>query len=351
MRRWLSLVLALGCTEFDHPSTVKDLRILAVAAEPSEVILDAGGTIPPVVFTALVVDPAGRTLDFSVRACANDPRAPSAPGAGAEASGNYPAGGARSTVGSARCPGDGATSWSMPVLVTSGPAGFTFTVQLTAPQLTAAFQADVFPGPLGQPHGGFDLGLPITVELAVTAGPDQAVAIKRVIFWRSKLRDDQRPNASPTIAEVATYPERDQTTLLPAGPRAVLAADAPATVFLDEHPWIEPVGAQAEPYLTTVVDRFTDEVRLHEVPAETLRYQFFASAGKFDPWETSSELPFGATPASRVPLEGRYHPPAADTLVADGSGGRSREVRIWIVARDERGGASWVERRLLVRER
>jgi hypothetical protein len=52
-----------------------------------------------------------------------------------------------------------------------------------------------------------------------------------------------------------------------------------------------------------------------------------------------------------VPLEGRYHPPAADTLVADGSGGRSREVRIWIVARDERGGASWVERRLLVRER
>jgi hypothetical protein len=156
----VALVLALGCTEFDHPSTVKDLRILAVAAEPSEVILDAGGTIPPVVFTALVVDPAGRTLDFSVRACANDPRAPSAPGAGAEASGNYPAGGARSTVGSARCPGDGATSWSMPVPVTSGPAGFTFTVQLTAPQLTAAFQADVFPARSASPTAASIWGCP-----------------------------------------------------------------------------------------------------------------------------------------------------------------------------------------------
>jgi hypothetical protein len=84
------------------------------------------------------------------------------------------------------------------------------------------------------------------------------------------------------------------------------------------------------------------------VPAETLRFQFFASAGKFDPWETSSELTSGATPQSRVPVEGQYHPPPLGELLPDGKGGRSREVRIWIVARDERGGASWTERRLLV---
>jgi hypothetical protein len=350
MRR-LALVLLLGCTEFDHPSTVKDLRVLAVAAEPSEVILDGSGAVPPIAMTALVVDPAGRPIELAVRACANDPRAPSAPGAGMEASGNYPAGGARSSVGSARCPGDGATSWSMPVAVTAGPAGLGFTLQLSAEQLRAAFQADLFPGPLGKPHGGFDLGLPITVELAASAGPEQAVAIKRVIFWPQRLRDDQRPNRNPAIAEVTTYAERDPQTLLPVGARQVLAPDAPATVFVDEKPWIEPAGAEAEPYLTTVVDRYTDEVSVHEVPAETLRFQFFASAGKFDPWETSSELPFGATPGSRVPLEAQYHPPPADTLVPDGSGHRSREVRVWIVARDERGGASWVERRLLVRDR
>jgi len=126
MRRVVLLLLAAGCTEFDHPSTVKDLRILAIAAQPSEVILEEGGAVPPIALTALVVDPAARPLGFTVRACANDPRAPTAPGSGSESSGNYPAGGARSTVGSARCPADGPTSWTPPGTVTPGPNGFTF---------------------------------------------------------------------------------------------------------------------------------------------------------------------------------------------------------------------------------
>jgi len=350
MRRVVLLLLAAGCTEFDHPSTVKDLRILAIAAQPSEVILEEGGAVQPIALTALVVDPAARPLGFTVRACANDPRAPTAPGAGSESSGNYPAGGARSTVGSARCPADGPTSWTPPGTVTPGPNGFTFTLSLTAEQLGAAFQSDVFLGLMGKPHGGFDLGLPITVELDVTAGDARATAIKRVIFWPRKLRDDQLPNQNPVITQVDTYLDRDPTTLLPIGPREVLA-DAPRTVRVDQRPWIEPLGAQAEPYLTTVVDRFTDETRLHEVPAETLTFQFFATAGKFEPWQSSSELAFGATPQSRVPLEAQYLPPPVEALVPDGSGRRSREVRIWIVARDERGGASWTERRLLVVDR
>jgi hypothetical protein len=349
MRRPWLLVLLAGCTEFDHPSTVKDLRILAIAAEPSEVILDESG-VPPIALTALVVDPAGRPLTFGVRACANDPRAPNAPGAGAEASGNYPAGGARSTVGSALCPADGPTSWAMPVAVTSGPTGFGFPLPLTAEQLGAAFQSDVFPGPMGKLHGGFDLGLPINVQLDVAAGDERATAIKRVIFWPRRLRDDQRPNQNPVIARVDTYPARDPITLSPIGTREVLD-ETPRPVRADQRLWIEPAGAVAEAYLTTVVDRFTDETRLHEVPAETLRFQFFASAGKFEPWETSSELPFGGTPQSRIPLEAQYQPPPLETLVPDGTGRRTREVRIWIVARDERGGASWIERRLLIVDR
>ena len=355
MRRWWWLLLVCGCADFDHPSTVKDLRVLAVAAEPPEVILDlpAGGAIPPITFTALVVDPAGggRPLAFAVRACANDPGAPSAPGAGSEASGNYPAGGARSSVGSARCPADSATSWSLPVPVAPGPDGFTFTIQLTADQLRAAFQTDLFLGPSGKPHGGFDLGLPITVELAVEAGTERVVAIKRVVFWRERLREGQLANRNPVIGELRGYTDRDPVTLTPTSPSAPLAPDAERTVLRAQKLWIEPAGAAAEPYVTTIVDRFTDEIRLHEVAAETLRYQFFATAGQFGPWETTSELPFGATPASRVPTEGRYEPPAAETLLDDGSGRRSREVTIWVVARDERGGASWTRRRLLVVDR
>jgi hypothetical protein len=356
MRRWLGLALLAGaCADFDHPSTVKDLRVLAVAAEPSEVILDpaAGTPIPPITFTALVVDPAGggRPLAFTVRACANDPSAPSAPGSGSEASGNYPAGGARSTVGSARCPADGPASWTLPVAVAAGPDGPTFTVQLAAEQLKAAFEADVFPGLSGRPHGGFDLGLPITVELTVAAGAERVVALKRVLFWRERLGESQRPNHSPVIGEVRAYAERDPVTLLPTSPAEPLAPDAPRALFVDQRLWLEPAGAQAEPYLTTVIDRFTDETRPHQVAAETLRYQFFATAGKFEPWETTSELPFGATPAGRVPTEGQYQPPAADTLVAGPDGKRAREVTIWIVARDERGGASWTKRRLLISDR
>jgi hypothetical protein len=209
----------------------------------------------------------------------------------------------------------------------------------------------VFPGLLGKPHGGSDLGLPIVVELAVDAGAERVVAIKRVLFWRQRLAEDQRPNRNPVIAELRGYTDRDPTTLLPTSPSEPLLPEMPRTVFVDEPVWIEPAGAEAEPYLTSVIDRFTDEAHPHPVPAETLRYQFFATAGQFGPWETTSELPFGATPGSRVPVEGRYEPPKAETLVADGSGKRSREVTIWIVARDERGGASWTRRRLLVTER
>jgi hypothetical protein len=351
MRRWGWLLLLAGCHEFDDPSTVKDLRVLAVAAQPSEIILDDSVAIPEIAFTSLVVDPAGRPITYGLRACANDPRAPNAPGTGSEASGNYPAGGARSTVGSALCPPDGPASWTLPA-PDPGPTGPQFTVRFTAEQLMAAFVADVFPGPSGQLHGGADLGLPIEIELTATAGNTAVSALKRVIFWRQALRADQRPNQNPVITEVHVYPERDPVTLLPVGPAGVLLADAPQAVAVAQPLWIEPVGAQAEPYLTTVLDRTTDHAQVHEVPAETLHYQFFATAGKFVPNETASELPFGATPGARVPLEARYEPPAAGTLTLDpASGRRASDVTIWIVVRDERGGASWVERRLRVSDR
>lgn len=348
MRRWWLLALALACKEFDDPSTVKDLRVLAMAAEPSEVILD-GATIPEIALHALVVDPAGagRPVAFTARACANDPRAPNAPGAGAEASGNYPAGGARSTVGSALCPPDGPTSWTLPPPAAIAD-GAQLTLRLSVDQLTAAFMADVFAGPSGRLHGGLDLGLPITVELTANAGSESTAAIKRVIFWRQSLRADQRANSNPVITDVRSFADRDRITLEPIGPVATIAADVPVAVTTDHPIWIQPAGAQAEPYLTTVLDRETDQAVVHEVPAETLRFQFYATAGKFVPNETASELPFGARMGARVPLEARYEPPVADTLSPDATGRRATEVRIWIVVRDERGGASWIERRLHV---
>jgi hypothetical protein len=348
------IALAAACQELDHPSQVKDLRLLAVTVEPPEVILDPDGlAAPEIEVTPLLADPRGdgRPLTFTARACANDPLAPSAPGAGTEGAGNYPAGGARSTVGSARCPPDGPTSWTLVPADDARPAGAPLRVAFTAAQLAAAFAVDVFPGHLGQPHGGFDLGLPIALEITGRAGDETAVGIKRVIFWAAPLREDQRPNRNPQVQEVRTFADRDPHTLEPIGPLDTLAPAQPRLLPADQPLWLEPLGAQAEPYLTRTIDRFTDQAQLREVAAETLDYTFYATAGRFDPPRTSSELPFGARPGDRLHLESRYEPPAAADLALDAaSGRRQQEVTIWIVVRDERGGSSFLERRLLVHQ-
>ena len=76
--------LGSGCTgDLARPSEVRDLRVLAIRAEPPEVVLD--GDVPPVALQALVADPrapdstiawqwsaCGLTDDLR---CASDPRA------------------------------------------------------------------------------------------------------------------------------------------------------------------------------------------------------------------------------------------------------------------------------------
>ena len=344
---------AAGCETFDDPSTIKDLRLLAARLEPAEIILDPmapGAPLPAFRLSPLLVDgprsgAETRPISFSLRACANDPLAPSAPGSGGEAAGNYPAGGARSTVGSARCPADSAVSWTLPVMPAPAPLASpdapSFMVTLTPAQIAAAFQVDVFPGHLGHLHGGFDLRLPIAFEITARAGDDIVTGIKRLIVWPGPIAPDHHANQNPQIDQLLGYPERDATTLLPVGTTAVLANDTPAVVTAGHGFWIEPRGAVAEPYLTTVIDRYTDETRPDSVPAETLRYSFFATAGKFEPNETTSELAFGATTTTgRVPIESHYLAP--DTVTAP------LMVRIIVVVRDDRGGTSWIERPLVV---
>jgi hypothetical protein len=347
----LLLAAALGCSEFDDPSTIKDLRLLAASVEPAEIILDPAAPEtppPPLRLAPLLVDgPRGaadrRPITVSLRACANDPLAPSAPGAGTEAAGNYPAGGARSSVGSALCPAEGATSWTLPATPApdSTDAAPAFTVALTAAQVAAAFAVDVFPGHLGQLHGGFDLGLPIAFEITARAGDETVTGIKRVIIWRAPISPDQRPNLNPQIGALLGYRQRDPATLLPVDDPVTLAADAPLVVAPGGGIWLEPVGAVAEPYVTAVVDRFTDLTRPDPVAAETLSYSFYATAGKFEPGQTSSELGFGvSTPTGRVPVEARFTAPATAPA--------QQPVRIFVVVRDERGGTSWIERALTI---
>ena len=348
-----------GCGTFDDPSTVKDLRVLAVAAEPSEVILDvtdaasaAAASIPPLTLTPLVVDPAARPVSVTVSACANDPSAPTSPNAVTDPTG-YPAGGIRTTVGSALC--DGAPTAIPLATGIDLAASPSIDVALDPAWVAAAFARDVFAGADGVPHGGFDLGMPVVFQLTASAGGDTVRAIKRAIFWTHAVRDDQRANTTPVIPGVRMYARRDETTAEPL-PDAVQALEAgtPADVTPDGV-WIDPVAASdpsttalAESYVTTTLDRVTGQLGTIDVK-ETLTYSFYASAGTFSPLQTRSEPPPGVVPRGRVHIESKYHPPKDMTSQPPGAAATAPlDVTIWIVVRDERGGASWVTRPLRV---
>jgi hypothetical protein len=184
----------------------------------------------------------------------------------------------------------------------------------------------------------------VVFELTARAGSDSVTALKRAIFWTRPIRADQTANRTPSIPGVRAYARRDETTAEPL-PDAIqpLEVGAPVDVPKDGL-WIDPVAAAdptttalAEAYVTATLDRATNQVVPVDVK-ETLTYTFYASAGTFDPFVTSSEPRPGVIPRGRVHFESKYHPPTAAAGPTD--------VTIWIVVRDERGGASWVTRTL-----
>ena len=349
-----------ACTNFADPTTVVDLRLLAVEVEPSEIILDADlsdpsnptvANNPPLVVTPLIVDPAGggRPVTYTISACPNNPFAPAAPGGG-QGGGAIPSGGARTTVGSALCDENSPKTWLLtPDPVTAGDA---VTVQPTVDQLVVAFMTDVFPDQYGNLHGGFDLGMPLTLDIKVDAGTidtgiEEIRGVKRVLYWGQRIDAAQTPNQTPTIDTVSFYAARDDKTFEPIGDKQTIPPDAPFDVGgrLGSM-WIEPSPATAEPFETTVIDPDTHEAVPFSVARETLRYRFFATAGSFAPPFTSSEPPPGFVATGPIHLESEYRPPNASQIATDAYG--HAIVTIWIVVRDDRGGESWVTRQLLI---
>jgi hypothetical protein len=349
---FLALAAAAGaCTSFQNPTTVVDLRVLAVETEPSEIILDVDlsdptmpvvnpASNPPVNVKPLIVDPAGggRAVTYTILACPNDPFAAAPPGG--MGGGAFPSGGARTTVGSALCDEQSPNTWTL----TSGPVDYAatadtgVTVQPTADQLKAAFTADIFPDQYGNLHGGFDLGEPLVLELRVDAGGERLDVLKRVLYWARRIDAAQAPNVTPSMSGLTTYPERDPDSAAPVGTISTLDAGVPFPVPAGSQLWIEPAAADAEPFETTILDATTHLAVPLSVARETLRYAFYATEGSFAPARTSSELPpgFVGTPH----LESQYTAPAeipANPLVT-----------IWVVVRDDRGGESWLERTLQI---
>ena len=360
----LTLVVAsagAGCTNFEDPTTVIDLRMLAAVVAPSEIILDADlsdpsapvvdpANNPPVTVTPLIVDPRGngRKVTYTISACPNDPFAPAPPGGG-QGGGAFPSGGARTTVGSALCDEDSPTTW----VLTPNPIdnGQPAVVAPTVDQLTVAFMKDVFPDQYGNFHGGFDLGMPLTLDIKVDAEGEQIRAVKRVLYWARRIDDAQMPNQNPTIDMVDVFYERDDATFDPIDTPETIGHNAAADFDFDVKAgatslWIRPSKGNAESFETTVIDPDTHQAVPFTVPRETLRYRFFATAGTFAPAFTSSEPETGFTATGPIHIESEYRLPAASQIAVDSTG--RAVVAIWIVVRDDRGGESWQQRNLRI---
>ncbi|HXU01052.1 MAG TPA: hypothetical protein VN903_08675 [Polyangia bacterium] len=353
-----------ACTDFQNPTTVVDLRMLAVKTDPSEIILSADlsnplmpivdpASNPEVTVTPLIVDPSGggRMVSYSISACPNDPFAPAPPGGG-QGGGAFPSGGARTTVGSALCDENSDTTW----VLEPGSIDMNLPTKVhpDIEQLKTAFMRDIFPDQYGNLHGGFDLGMPLTLDIKVdTEDGEQIRGVKRVLYWAQRIDDQQIPNQIPTIDELDLFYERDPATFDPVDtPQIVTSPDPnkPDQPFVVDRPgtkfWIRPSKGNAESFETTVIDPDTHHAVPFTVARETLRYRFFATAGTFAPPVTSSEPDTGFVATGPIHIESEYSPPGPGTIATDADGRAT--ITIWVVVRDDRGGESWATRKLLI---
>jgi hypothetical protein len=355
-----ALALCAGaCGNLDNATTVKDLRVLAVRAEPPGFLvpLDDPGSIAATTstLTALVVDPMGQaqTLSFAGEGCPDYIDTITA------ASGK----------GSKLCPRPEVTDKLPPPLNTAlATAPLTpgtepplvdrsieynpsVTFGLTPTQVGLFFS----PTPTGIPaidrsvQYNRDFSLDAIVNLDFTLGTEQATAIKRVVYWPQLPPDllsadpacagPQVPNANPVLTGLELYRHRNKTT----GDDEDLWPDPEPTLSLaaKDELYVKPIfdASAAEHYLLRVSNAQTRQIET-QCRHELLTFQFYVSSGgTFSPPDRQSELsPLLTSPDGKVHVDSQFIPPKPAELIKEGKG------TIWVVVRDERAGASWASR-------
>jgi hypothetical protein len=308
-----ALLAAAGCTpDFDKEYLVKDLRILAMRAEPPELIvkvpcdpnsealtcvkllqkLGSAGTIdlsslhleslPTVRVDALAVDPTAPSdlVDWTIHACTPE--------------------------------GKTCDDASQSVLVQTGRSRLDqiqVDFSITPDLLIASLQQDTLRG-----FGG----VPVLLHLVIQRGSSKDQAVSRIVYGLS-CPCEKTANKNPTISSILV----DRRPLV----RIVRATAGLQVKLLPlsgdsnwEHYWV----ATFDP--TTVTDAGVGKRYLREY----LSYEFYTTSGSFSAFTT------GGKPSSFV----------ARKSVTDFSsfwtpGQDASSATIWIVVRDDRGGVGW----------
>jgi hypothetical protein len=297
----LALLCFAGCTgSLDEPSLVKDLRILAIQAEPPEAVQTAA--LPDIALRALVADPRDpeRTIAWSWQSCG--------------------------LTDDLRC---ASADYADDLASEEGPlADIAATLVLDAPLLSAAQELDTYLG-----FGG----VTVVAELALGAGTDEELhAIKQVPVWLA-LPPGTDPNANPSppalrhgrLGEsrddvLANWPESETFVDWPED--EVLEVPAGTAVS------VEPMNP-AEDVEHYAVYRF--DLGIEELD-ESLMYDFLASDGE---WTRNRSGGASEIVATETTLASIWTAPAEVP---------AEDVAMWFVVRDGRGGTSWIERRVRV---
>ncbi len=356
----LASVGAAACGNLDDVTTVKDLRVLAIQAEPAGFLVDvndpgAGSDADwRATLTALVVDPTGLNDTVQVTAALGCPdyldAITAATGTTTRVCSPTPVPLPDPTLQAALA--------STPLVPPSGESvpptpdgGFTylptFQYGLSTAQLALLFASP--PAGVAQVDtvltNNRTFGLDAIASFTFTRGDQSAPAVKRVVYWPKldpALYPGQAPNQNPAISDVSFFRSRDSATGDPQDPLA--PGEVPElSLAAGDDLYVLPAEATAETYTFYAKDRDHGGAIVATTAEELLRYDFFATAGTFSPAERQSKPSALITsPDGRVHLDSQYKPPDAQHLPTDGN------VTIWIVVHDERAGVGWISRTIRV---
>ncbi len=317
-RAVLGAVLLAGCTSFPDPDIVVDLRVLAMAADRPEQVVDVNLSDPetpaelamqlvPTQVCALIADPAfERRLRYTLTLCPygdfyrcdQDVYVPIGSGTIADPDTTSPA----------------------PRLCAPVPAG-----QQLLGVLLQTLKFDQLGG-----LGGIDYMIGLTIG-GEDADPALDLFASKALRVAPRIPAARRANENPSLDPAhpmdASVNDAAAEPFVPkrcADAAPALRVRAGDTVRLTP---IEAAGAREE-YVTPTLDgrgaMFT----------ESLTYQWIASAGGFSAGSTGGPRDVAGNPA---PLFTDWRAPKAADIAGP------TEVSLWIIQRDERLGVTWYE--------
>ena len=359
---------AAACTNLDDITTIKDLRVLAVRADPAGFLVnlaDPGLAAPDTLqatLTALLVDPKGNGAEVSVSAVgcpdyldvitsATGQAAKLCPDPGAPTGIPEPYGSALATVAIEAA---GTAAPDPTVSIAYEPALPPYGL---SPAQVALFFSPVSSGIAAIDDAVLlnrDFGTDVIVNLNFTLGAEQASAIKRIVYWPDltpilpAAMQPEIPNQNPIIDHIEFFAARDATTgepdpvtMWPLGETPTVSIAAKDRLFVRPAP---PTGSwddQAETYPLRVRSAQTMQVET-QTYTELLTFQFFTTAGTFSPADRQNALEPFQMPGAIIHLDSELNLPKVADLPPDG------RADIWIVVHDERAGSNWLHGNVII---